>query len=514
MWWSVSLWFTLSISTVVIALLYAYLSSVKNHWKRLGVPYVRGELLFGNVRRMLFAQEAMPAFFHRIYQQLGDVPYGGFHMMLTPCLMMKDVRLINRILVADFAHFTNRFSQESMEVDPLGQHLFSMGAALWREMRPRMSAAFSVSSCRRDFCLVRLCCDRLQLFVQEALQGRTSRDFDLKDLLASFTTDVIGMSAFGIECGAIDDPQSQFRRITGMILPHSKKEIIGAMLAFMLPRLGAVLRVKYFSSTVAEFFDRIVLETMDYRKKNNIRREDLVHFMMELKDQGFTSEESSEKIEVTDNLVVAQLLLAFTLGFEMTSSAMSFCLHELSTNPVLQTRAHKEVDAVLCRHGGEITYDAIQEMTYMDLLVAETLRLYPLQSYLMRQCTQTYRVPDSELVVQPGTMVYVPVLSLHRDPHHYPDPLRFDPQRFADNQGSATGAPYWPFGDGPRACLGQKYAQVVVKAGLAALLSRFEFRPCPRSSGRPAEYEPHRILGSPAGGLWVRIIPRPWLPMH
>lgn len=449
----------------------------------------------------------------RLSQQLGDVPFGGFYFMMTPCLMVKDVRLINKILVTDFAHFTDRISWETTRVDPMAQHLFCLGGDLWREMRLRMAAAFSAGSCRRDLCLVRLCADRLQHSVHAAV-GRRGRDLPLRELLASFTTDVIGMCAFGIECGAIDDPHSQFRRIGTVILPHTKRQIFGAMLAFLLPKIGAVFGVKFFSDTVREFFDRIVMETIEHRKKNNIVREDLVHLMMELKDSGVMYGQNGEKMEVTDSLVVAQMLMAFTLGFEMTSSTMGFCLHELALNPGMQTRARKEVDAVLSRHGGQLTYEAIQEMPYMDMLVAETLRLYPMQIYMMRQCTKEYRVPDSGLVLPQGTMVYVPVLSLQRDARYYPDPLRFDPQRFAGGSDTAGDVPYWPFGEGPRACLGQKFAQVVVKAGLATLLSGFEFRPCPRSSGSPAAYDPYKFIPTPAEGLWVRISLRPWLPLQ
>ncbi|XP_049956040.1 probable cytochrome P450 6a13 [Schistocerca serialis cubense] len=514
MLWSDSLWTTLLILTVIIALLYVYLSSVNNYWKRLGVPCVKSELLFGSARRALFARESLPTCIQRIYQELGDVPFGGFYLMMTPCLMVKDVGLINKILVSDFAHFTDRFSPLSTKMEPLAKHLFCLGGDLWREMRLYMSSAFSDSSCRRDFCLVKLCCDRLQQSVHTAFQGRHSRDLALRDLLASFTTDVIGMCAFGIECGAIDDPNSQFRRIGSMIVPNTKKKASSALLVLTLPRIGSFFGVKFFSTTVREFFDRIVMETIDYRKKNNIHREDLVQLMLELKDGGIISGKNGEAIEVTDNLVVSQMMMAFTMGFEMTSSAMSFCLHELSLNPAMQTLARKEVDAVLTRHGGEVTYEAIQEMTYLDMLIAETLRLYPMQMYMMRQCTKTYQVPGSDLVLQKGTMVYLPVLSLQRDPRFYPDPLRFDPQRFANCKGDVVDAPYWPFGEGPRACLGQKFALMVVKAGLVALLSRFEFRPCLRSSGRPADFEPHSLLARPAGGLWVRVSLRPWLPLQ
>lgn len=86
----------------------------------------------------------------------------------------------------------------------------------------------------------------------------------------------------------------------------------------------------------------------------------------------------------------------------------------------------------------------------------ETLRKYPPVPVLTRDCTETYKIPDSDLVILKGQTVFFPILGIQYDPEHYPDPERFDPDRFT-NEGKSTRHPFtWlPFGEGPRNCIGK-----------------------------------------------------------
>ncbi|XP_049775797.1 cytochrome P450 6k1-like [Schistocerca cancellata] len=508
-------WVSLALVAAVAALSYAYLWSLNNYWKRLGVPATRPELFFGDTRRVLFATESFSAMLQTLYNQLDGKPFGGFYMMMTPCIILRDVSLINRILVTDFSHFSDRLGNPWTKTTALGQHMLILTGVLWEEMRLRTNLVFTVEHMRRDFFLVKECCTRLQDSVKARINGQPSRDLELKDLLSSFTTDVIGMCAFGIECGAIDDPNSQFRRFADMIFDKTRKGSLRGMILLMLPQVSMLLGSNFFYPHVMKFFNRVFTETIHYRKGKGIIRDDLMHMLMELKEKGLKSGKNGESIEITDSFLAAQVLIAFALAFDMMSWAMCFCLHELSLKPDLQTRARMEIDAALRRHCGEISYEALQEMAYLDMVVAESLRMYPPMGQLLRQCTKPYRVPGSDVVLAEGTLVFVPVLALHRDHRLFPEPLRFNPDRFAagELQGSPLATTYLPFGAGPRNCPGDALALVQMKAGLAALLSRYELRQCPRSSGSPAALEQHGFFCTPAGGLWIRVSPRPWLPV-
>lgn len=86
--------------------------------------------------------------------------------------------------------------------------------------------------------------------------------------------------------------------------------------------------------------------------------------------------------------------------------------------------------------------------------LAETYRKYPAVVFLMRKCTKAFQVPDTKYVVEPGTQIIIPVHCFHHDEKYFPDPERFDPERFAEGKTIQKGT-FLPFGDGPRICIGE-----------------------------------------------------------
>lgn len=96
----------------------------------------------------------------------------------------------------------------------------------------------------------------------------------------------------------------------------------------------------------------------------------------------------------------------------------------------------------------------IKETHFESVLFSETLRKYPVVTILNRECTKNYKIPDTNVVVEKGTPIIVPVLAMHRDARYFPEPEKFIPERFQpDNSKSFEEAPYLPFGDGPRNCM-------------------------------------------------------------
>lgn len=95
-------------------------------------------------------------------------------------------------------------------------------------------------------------------------------------------------------------------------------------------------------------------------------------------------------------------------------------------------------------------------LPYLDMVVSETLRKYPPVAFLNRLPMENYKVPNSNLVLEKGTPVYIPMLGLHYDPKYFPDPHKFDPERFSkENKQNIPTCVYFPYGEGPHACIGE-----------------------------------------------------------
>jgi len=124
---------------------------------------------------------------------------------------------------------------------------------------------------------------------------------------------------------------------------------------------------------------------------------------------------------------------------------------------------------------------------------------------LNRVCTEEINLPSSNLHIPKGTLVTIPVFGLHRDPALYPNPEKFDPERFnADVVKERHPYAYIPFGEGPRICIGSRFGLVQTKVGLVSLLSRYKFKLHPRTQV-PFTFMENSELLSVKGGVHLTI---------
>lgn len=176
-----------------------------------------------------------------------------------------------------------------------------------------------------------------------------------------------------------------------------------------------------------------------------------------------------------DALLRDQILMTFFAGFETTSTALAWAWILLARHPEVEARLHAELDEVL---GGRApTAEDLPRLRYMQQVLDETLRLYPSAFMLARA-----PVGDQELggyTIPAGALVLACVWVLHRDPARWPDPERFDPERFATSAPERDRFEYLPFGAGPRLCIGKQLALMEAKLVLATMAQRFAPRTVP-----------------------------------
>lgn len=280
------------------------------------------------------------------------------------------------------------------------------------------------------------------------------------------------------------------------------------------PRLSRFLGLTFFAPEHREFYRQLVVDTMQHRTVHGIVRPDMIQLLMDAKRgslangdekgaddvMGFaTVRESSDsttggraKRTWTDDDFTAQSFLFFLAGFETSATLMCVAVHELMENPEVQQRLMAEVDAVRDElkadasvagdAGGGLTYERLQRMEYLDMVVSEALRKWPPVAATDRQCTRRFVIDDvhtvggGPLVIEAGESILIPILGLHRDPKYYADPGKFDPERFSEqNRHKIDAQTYLPFGAGPRNCIASRFALMQVKAFLFQMLSVFTF---------------------------------------
>lgn len=118
------------------------------------------------------------------------------------------------------------------------------------------------------------------------------------------------------------------------------------------------------------------------------------------------------------------------------------------------SRAQKDIKLTLEKYNGELSYEAITDMKFIDLCVKETLRKYPFPM-LNRECTKDYPMPEHNFTIKKGTSVVISLLGLHRDEKLFPRAEKYDPDRFTEEKKAYDEDMYMPFGAGPRNCIGK-----------------------------------------------------------
>ncbi|XP_052131877.1 cytochrome P450 6A1 [Frankliniella occidentalis] len=299
------------------------------------------------------------------------------------------IKLKNEVILTR-SDFNGRGVHSDPENDPLSGHLFMLSGQPWRNMRVKLSPTFTTGKIKYMFNTISECAGYLREHVDTSLKtGGGLYQEDVRELVARFSTDIISSVAFGIETNSMKDPESEFRRMGQRIFEPSLDVNLRALLAFFGGNIMKLFRIRGNPYDVHAFFTRIVDEMVTHRERNGVERADMLNLLIKLKNEGFVppdahgehadkgngatngtngvSQESRTKL--TQKEIAAQVFVFFIAGFETTSTTTSFALYELAKHPDVQEKVLQEIDATLKKYNGQVTYEAIMDMPYMEMVI-------------------------------------------------------------------------------------------------------------------------------------------------
>uniref|UniRef100_A0A1I8PKJ4 Cytochrome P450 n=1 Tax=Stomoxys calcitrans TaxID=35570 RepID=A0A1I8PKJ4_STOCA len=277
------------------------------------------------------------------------------------------------------------------------------------------------------------------------------------------------------------------------------------------PGIAKRLHMKLFRDDMTKYFLELVLHIMEQRLENNIKRKDFMDLLIELKAQDKDVLKAECKaIDLSRGLtleqITAQLFSFLIAGFETSSTTMSFCLYELACHQDIQQQLRQEIVNTLKENQGELTFEAIQAMGYLDQVISETLHLYAPISYITRLARKDYHIPNSSHIVQKGTMVLIPIDAIHRDSQYFSHPNEFNPGNFDSSVCTKRhSCVFMPFGEGPRNCIGLRFGKMQMKVGLASLLSRYRFECCPQTEV-PLKMQNGGFILASENGIMLKVV--------
>uniref|UniRef100_A0A182V355 Uncharacterized protein n=1 Tax=Anopheles merus TaxID=30066 RepID=A0A182V355_ANOME len=475
-------------------------------WADRGVPYVKPRFPFGNIQgigRRMHSSQLMTKFYNEM--KSSGRPFGGIYFFTNPVALALELDFVKNVLVRDFAHFHDRGVYYNEKDDPISGHLFNIEGTKWTNLRKKLLPTFS-SGKMKMMCPTIVSVGGQFRECLERCIAHSDGEVEMKELLARFTTDVIGTCAFGIECNSLNDPNAEFLRMGRKVFEVPRGRILKFFFMATFKDFSRRIHIKGTAEDVSQFFFKVVRETIEYREQNNIVRNDFMNLLMQLKNSGqLDGSGEEEKVgKLSLNEIVAQAFVFFLGGFETSSTTMSYCLYELALNEAIQRRARECVVEAVKKHGG-LSYEALMDMPYIDQCINESLRKYPPGANLIRQVSQDYRVPGTDVTFPKGMNVMIPVYAIHHDADNYPDPERYDPDRFAP-EACESRKPYSfiPFGEGPRICIAARFGMLEARVGLAVLLMHFSFARCSKTNVPLVISSRHAVL-TPEGGLWLKV---------
>lgn len=167
------------------------------------------------------------------------------------------------------------------QAEPLTQHLFHLEPKRWRPLRMNLSPVFTSGKLKGMFSLISECADHFEKYIEKLPNKKES--VECRELMAKYTTDVIGTCAFGIEMNAMSNEDSEFRKMGRQVFAPTGTSLLRLRIRISMPWLFSILGHILPQSEMTKFFTRIITEAMNYREKNNIIRHDFVDVLHELK---------------------------------------------------------------------------------------------------------------------------------------------------------------------------------------------------------------------------------------
>ncbi|EFN77005.1 cytochrome P450 9e2 [Harpegnathos saltator] len=476
-------------------------------FKNYNIPYLRPWPLVGTMGQLIFGRTTLSEFVKMTYDKYPAAKYIGIYDFHKPLIMLRDPDLIKSIAIKYFDIFPGRRTSVEYDQDPLvSQNLFFLYGDKWRKIRAILSPSFTSSKMKT---MSKLISDYAIDFTNFLVQLPPEKKMvEAQDIFARYTTDIIATCAYGISINSMRNPKNLFYMFTNDKTFVKKFSILNLTINRCFPWLARILKLRFVNEKIRNFFQDLVETSIKTRIQNNIVRPDMLQLMMESRDQ----KENSINLTIED--MASQAFAFFLAGFDTSSISMCFITHEIAGNENIQKKLQSEIDQVLEDTNGQVSYEAINDMEYLNAVLMESLRMYPPFVLIDRKCARDFELPPTltnakPFIVKKGQDVLIPIYGLHHDPKYFEEPEKFNPDRFVDEQKKhidKTEA-FLPFGLGPRKCIAYRFALMQAKLLLFHLLARCDLLPYEKTQ-IPLKFAKHNVILKTEDKLWLKVEPR------
>jgi cytochrome P450 len=403
------------------------------------------------------------SFLAQLQRDYGDA--SRFRVGPQPVFFFAHPEQVREVLITKNASFMKGLALQRTKV-VLGEGLLTSEGELHKRQRRLAAPAFHRERIQRYG----------EVMVEKASRARErwrdGEEIDVAHEMMRLTLAVVAQTLFDAD---VDDEAGEIgAALTELILMFP---LLVHPLGTLLIRFPFLPQVRRFRRALARL-DRTIYAIIEEHRRAGVDRGDLLSMLI------LATDIEGDGGGMSDTQLRDETMTLFLAGHETTANALAWTLYQLAREPDVERELHRELDTVL--HGRLPTPADSPRLPYTEMVLAESMRLYPPAWGIGR-----YALEDVEIggwtVPQKG-LVLVSQWVTHRDARFWPDPLRFDPLRFTpDAKASRPKMAYFPFGGGPRTCIGESFAWMEGVLLLATLAQRWRF-------ARGNEVEPQALI--------------------
>jgi cytochrome P450 len=409
-------------------------------------PTYRGKTLLESLRAF---QSGPLAFLSRVFAEQGDV----VQLRIGPrwVTIGRHPEFVEHVLVTNAKNFNKQTRGYRMLRKVLGTGLLTSEGELWRRQRRIAQPAFHKQR-------IASFADAMTRASHEMIDERweAGREIDVSVEMMRVTLDIVSETLLGIESGERADTVDWTMPV---ILEHVVYQITHPLSPHEIVPTPRNLRFRRALKALGGIVGEIVAE----RRASGPRGQgDLLDMFMEMRDE-------ETGATMSDRELRDEVMTMYLAGHETTANALGWTLYLLALHPEWETRVRAEVDRVL---GGEpASFAMLPKLELVRRVIEESMRLYPPVWLIGRNAVADdvvmgYRIPK-------GRLTFVSPYLTHRDPKYWPEPERFDPDRFLpENARRRPKHAYIPFSTGQRKCIGDQFAIMEAQLVLATILQR------------------------------------------
>ena len=421
-------------------------------------PRLRSHGLLGSASKM----QSDPLKFLREARRYGDVVRMRF--VFTDAYLIYHPDSVKHVLQENNRNYNKDLFTYKIFYPFLGHGLLTNDGESWLHQRRLMQPAFHRKRIATYGTIMTNATEKLLERWQSSAQQGSS--LDIAQEMMNLTLGIVGQTLFSIDLS--DETNMIGPAVTTLL------NLLGHYTYAPFPPLNVPTSRNRGLKAANRTLEQVIYHIIAERRQQNVDTGDLLSMLLSARD-----EETGEGMN--DQQIRDELMTMLIAGHETTANALAWTWYLLSQHPEVEQRLYSEIDEVL----GEDTptLDHLPDLKYTNMILEETLRLYPTAGIFGRKTIaddelRGYRIPAKSMII-------ISPYATHHHPDYWPDPQRFDPERFTPERSAGRSHyAYFPFSSGPRRCIGSSFAMMEAQLILATIAQSYQLRMVP---GHPVE---------------------------